>query len=85
MSKFEMKDMSGALFRNDKGDNPQRPDYRGEALVENEVFRMSAWVQTPKSGGEKFLKIKFERPQEKPTGGAPAEQPKAQSTDTLPF
>ena len=47
----------GSLFKNDKGDNPNRPDYQGKINVKGEEFRLSAWIQTPKSGGNKYLAI----------------------------
>jgi hypothetical protein len=30
MASFEMKDMTGALFKNDKGENQNRPDLKGK-------------------------------------------------------
>jgi hypothetical protein len=39
-----------ALFKNDKGDNPKRPDYRGEITVNGVKYRMSAWISTDKQG-----------------------------------
>ena len=33
-----------ALFKNDKGDNPKRPDYRGEITLNGAVYKMSAWL-----------------------------------------
>ena len=32
MDKFD-PNMRGVLFKNDKGDNPKRPDYRGSIAV----------------------------------------------------
>jgi cytochrome c1 len=40
-----------ALFKNDKGDNPNRPDYTGQVtLPDGTEMRMSAWVREAKSG-----------------------------------
>jgi hypothetical protein len=47
----------GVLFRNDKGDNESRPDYRGKLNIEGTEYWISGWVKTPKSGGQKFLSL----------------------------
>ena len=47
-----------ALFKNDKGDNQARPDYRGELTIDGKVYRISGWIKEIKSGpkvGEKFI------------------------------
>jgi hypothetical protein len=42
-----------ALFKNDKGDNPKRPDYTGTANVDGIEFRISGWIREGKNG--KFI------------------------------
>jgi uncharacterized protein (DUF736 family) len=43
--------LSGALFKNDKGENPKRPDYRGSYTDENGVeFNVSAWMKKSSKG-----------------------------------
>lgn len=76
---YEQKDNSGALFRNDKGDNESRPNYRGDCMVEGIPKRMAAWVKEGKNG--KFLSIKFEAPRERQE---PA-QTQADLDDEIPF
>lgn len=50
------------LFKNDKGDNPKRPDYRGKLYLHGEEYKISAWVQEKKDGsGEKYMKGRIER------------------------
>ena len=40
-----------ALFKNEKGDNPNRPDYTGNITLEGgKEMRMSAWIREAKSG-----------------------------------
>ena len=40
-----------ALFKNDKGDNPNRPDYTGNITLEDgKEMRMSAWIRESQSG-----------------------------------
>jgi hypothetical protein len=42
-----------ALFKNDKGDNPKRPDYTGNANVDGIEFRISGWIRESAKG--KFI------------------------------
>lgn len=61
---FEQKPGSGALFKNDKGDNPNRPDYRGDAtLQDGSKVRISGWLKDGQKG--KFLSLKIEPEQER--------------------
>jgi hypothetical protein len=41
------------LFKNDKGDNPKRPDYTGTLNSEGVEFRLSGWIREGKNG--KFI------------------------------
>ena len=43
-----------ALFKNDKGDNPKRPDYTGTINVDGVEKRISGWVTEGKNG-RKFI------------------------------
>jgi len=77
------KDLEGVLFKNDKGGNEKRPDYRGTIMIEGKTYKLSSWVNTIKQGdkaGEKFLSIKAELDNGKQSAPAPS-QPE---TD-LPF
>ena len=56
---FEPKDLTGTLFRNDKGDNPKRPDYRGDCKIGGRVLKISAWIKDKADGG-KFMSLAFE-------------------------
>lgn len=41
------------LNKNDKGDNPKRPDYRGKINVDGIEFTLSGWVREGANG--KFI------------------------------
>ena len=85
-------DNRGAMFRNDKGDNPARPDYRGNATIicthcnKPTRFRISSWVRVAQSSGQKFLSMAYQvdpnQPEPVPAqaGAAPAAQ-----DEDLPF
>ena len=70
-------DNSGVLFKNDKGDNPKRPDYRGSIAVAGVDYNISGWIRESKKTGDKFMSLKVE-PKDAFKGRAPqkAAQPK---------
>lgn len=47
---FDQKNMTGALFKNDKQGNDKRPDYRGTALIDGVKYTVSAWIKKSQAG-----------------------------------
>jgi uncharacterized protein (DUF736 family) len=85
MAEYDNK-LSGALFKNDKGDNPKRPDYKGNYTdAEGNEFWVSAWVKESQKG-EKFMSLSMQ-PKEAKTEAHTAKQSYSVSNldDTLPF
>ena len=87
---YEKKN-TGALFQNDKGDNPKRPDYKGMFFDERErEYKLSVWVKTSKKG-EKFLSIVAELKEEphpsmmQPKAHEPKKEYAKEENDDLPF
>ena len=56
---FEQRDMSGALFENDKEGNPARPDLNGSGMVFGKLIRIAAWAKTS-ANGKDYLSISFQ-------------------------
>jgi hypothetical protein len=80
-------ELRGALFRNDKGDNPARPDYRGNCQVSGQKYKISAWVRKSRAG-QTFLSMALTLDEQQPPEAqaqptAPAQAQPAQ--DDLPF
>ena len=46
----QQRELSGILFKNDKGDNPQRPDYRGAVTAHGVGYRLSGWLKQGENG-----------------------------------
>ena len=66
---YQPKDGSGSLFKNDKGENPARPDYRGDIMLGGVLYEVSGWIKPKTSNpSEKFLSL----------AGKPKEQQQAQ-------
>jgi hypothetical protein len=79
---FELKEGQGSLFKNDKGDNPKRPDYRGELNIEGTVYELAAWIKEGKKG--KFMSMTAKPALGKQAPPAKAAKP-AQVSDDVPF
>ena len=84
---YDHKDNSGSLFKNDKGDNPSRPDYRGDCKIGGEVYEIAAWIKDGKNG--KFMSLSFKPKQDRTgatqSGGGETAPAKEDLSDTIPF
>ena len=47
---FEMKDMTGSLFVNDRKQRDSHPDFSGKLMVAGTTYRLSAWKRQTKDG-----------------------------------
>ena len=76
---MEKKDMSGALFKNDRKEKETQPDYRGDAKINGQEYWISAWVKEGKAG--KFFSLALT-----PKESRPEPAPQAETfDDDLPF
>lgn len=64
--------LSGVLFKNDKGDNEKRPDYKGSAEIEGVHYWVSAWIRDGAKG--KFMSMKYEKKEQQAAASKPAPQ-----------
>jgi hypothetical protein len=69
------------LFKNDKGGNEKRPDYRGEVRINGVDYKLSGWLAEAKNGSGKYIRGVVER-----KDGVPARpsQPAVGKTVTIP-
>jgi len=78
---YEMKDMSGSLFRNEKREKDTHPNATGSCLIDGVEYWVSAWTKEGAKG--KWQSLAFTRKDEKKQS-APAKS--AVDTDeSLPF
>lgn len=61
----------GVLFKNDPGDNPKRPQYRGSLNVNGADYNISAWIRESRKDGSKFMSLSVEPKREKPVAPKP--------------
>lgn len=57
MAKFEQRDNSGSLFKNDRRETDKQPEYKGDGIVNGVPVWISAWVKDGKNG--KFFSMSF--------------------------
>jgi len=94
---YTPKELTGALFKNDKGDNPARPDYRGDAMINGVHVEISAWIKPlPSDASKRFMSLSFkektESPKTKPqpqrsapAGGGSRQTQNENFDDSIPF
>ena len=81
-------EMRGRLFRNDKGDNPKRPDYRGHCEIRGVKLEIAGWLRDGPNCGQ-FLSLAFQVERTEGKGGGPAAEAagegEPETKDPLPF
>lgn len=60
---YELRDGQGSLFRNERKDRENSPDYTGTIKVNGQEFYMSAWLK--EGNGKKFFSISL-KPKDAP-------------------
>ena len=56
MSQQYDNELKFRLFKNDKADNPKRPDYRGEVRIGGVDYKLSGWIAEAKNGSGKYIR-----------------------------
>ena len=82
---YEQKNNSGAIFRNDKKEQDNHPDRRGDCLIDGVPYWISGWLKDGKNG--QFLSLAFKRKDDKPEkldGKRAGERPEDIESD-IPF
>ena len=78
---YEKRDMSGALFKNDRRTRDNHPEYQGYVLVDGKEFWLSAWV---KEGGKgKFFSLSLQ-PKDRTQNGPETYRPVARTPNQPP-
>jgi uncharacterized protein (DUF736 family) len=87
VSKYEQKDMSGSLFKNEQKQTDRHPDYSGTATIDGVEMFMDAWLKTADTG-RKWMSFSFKPKQQqaaKPAAKQPARQQRDEPTDDIPW
>jgi hypothetical protein len=76
-------ELRGVLFKNKEKDpqNPNWPDYKGNAEIAGVQYWVSAWIKTPKAGGDKFMSLSFKAKLASEVKGGTKNPPARETTD----
>lgn len=55
MMAYEKREGSGTLFKNDRKETDNHPDYKGDILIGGQEYWLSAWIKQGQKG--KFMSI----------------------------
>jgi len=84
MTKTYDRNLSGALFKNDKAGVEARPDYTGSCEIAGVQYWLSAWVKTSKAG-EKFMSLSFKLKDAAKAQPQTASRAEPEFDDAIPF
>lgn len=79
---YQPKDDSGSLFKNDKKEAENHPDYKGNALIDGIEYWVSSWINTSKDG-KKYMSLKFNAKDEQ--GQKATKKIQEELSDDIPF
>lgn len=84
---YEPKEGAGALFKNDKGENPARPDYRGDIMLGGVLYEVSGWIKPlPSDASKRFMSLSGKPKTERAPAPTQRPKPKQQNDfDDPPF
>lgn len=83
MTDFD-NNMRGVLFKNDRKESDNHPDYKGSAEVDGVEYWIAAWIKTGKKG--KFMSLSFTEKEEAAPPPRQTRQPsRGGADDDIPF
>lgn len=79
----------GALFKNDRKESDNHPDYKGKINIEGVDYWLSAWIKTDKNGA-KYMSLSPQRKDQGQQQQKPQQQQRAPAgagsfDDDIPF
>jgi uncharacterized protein (DUF736 family) len=74
----------GSLFRNDRKETENHPDYTGSINVDGTDYWLSAWLKTSKAG-KKFFSMSVKPKDAPPVARAAPAQPEFEPDQDIPF
>lgn len=86
---FAPRDGDGALFRNERKESEQHPDYNGNLRLNGQDYWVSGWLKSSKAG-KKYMSLSVRPKMAQEHRGAPRNPPPQTSpaddpSDDIPF
>jgi uncharacterized protein (DUF736 family) len=82
---YEMKDGQASLFKNKRKETDNHPDYTGSIMLNGVECWLSAWIKTPKNGGEKYMSLSVGKPKEQRAAPPKRDDDPVPFSDDIPF
>jgi hypothetical protein len=83
---FIPKEGSGSLFKNDQGDNPARPKYKGDIMLGGVLYEIAGWVKPKTSNpSENFLSLVGKAKEQQASKPVAKSAPALELDDDMPF
>lgn len=79
--------LRGALFKNDRKETEQHPEYTGSCEINGQKYWVSAWIDTIKGGeskGKKYMSLKFALKTDRESSGPNAASQRAPTPPPAP-
>ncbi len=81
---YEQKDMSGAIFVNNRKEKDSHPDRTGTAMIDGKMYYISGWLKDGAKG--KWMSLSFKRKDEAAQATATLRKPlKDEMVDDIPW
>jgi hypothetical protein len=81
---YELKDLSGSLFKNTRREKDSQPNATGSATIDGVEYWVSAWTKQDKNGNP-WQSLAFKRKEEAPQGSGAPRTTQADESDDIPF
>lgn len=76
---MDLKENTGAIFKNERKQEDKHPDYRGQINVNGQVKDIALWMRKSE-GGKPYFSVMLTEPYK-----APVKDASDEPTDSLPF
>ena len=73
----------GALFKNDKRETEDHPNYKGQCEIQGVEYWMDAWIKKSKAGVS-YMSVSF-KPKEAKKAAPPKRSARPPADDDIPF
>lgn len=80
---YEIRDLSGSLFKNERKEKETHPDMNGTAMIDGKKYYISAWLKEGASG-KPFTSMAFKLAEEAQAEIAPKQVAQDDGSD-IPF